>query len=85
MIRCRFGKDESSVAGCRQIVRFVFFTAICLSAVCCFADNRALPNILANDNRAPAGRIDSGILTVHLELREGVWHPDAPQLDAAYA
>ncbi|MCU1305361.1 MAG: multicopper oxidase type 3, partial [Acidobacteriaceae bacterium] len=82
MIRCHFGEDESSLPCCRLIARFVFFTAICLSALCCFADNRTLPNILANDNRAPAGRIDSGVLTLHLELREGIWHPDAPDARA---
>src|SRR5512146_70476 len=38
----------------------------------------ALPEAAANDNRAPAGRLESGVLTLHLELREGVWHPEAP-------
>ncbi len=30
-----------------------------------------------NDNRSPAGRLRSGVLTVDLEAREGEWHPDA--------
>ena len=32
--------------------------------------------IRANDNRTSAGVLRNGILTVHLEVREGVWHPD---------
>ncbi len=48
-----------------------------LVAVCCCASAATLPNIVANDNRAPAGRLESGVLTLHLELREGQWHPEA--------
>ncbi len=51
--------------------------AFCFMAVGCFAAEGALPNLAANDNRAPAGRLDSGILTLHLELRSGRWHPEA--------
>ena len=54
----------------------LLFGNVCLAAVCCFASN-GLPNILANDNRTPAGRLESGVLTLHLELREGQWHPEA--------
>jgi FtsP/CotA-like multicopper oxidase with cupredoxin domain len=46
-------------------------------ALCCLAAGGAMPSIAANDNRAPAGRFESGVLTLHLELREGVWHPHA--------
>lgn len=31
--------------------------------------------ILPNDNRRPAGRLEGGVLTLHLEAREGTWHP----------
>jgi FtsP/CotA-like multicopper oxidase with cupredoxin domain len=30
-----------------------------------------------NDNRSAAGTLGAGVLTVHLEVREGEWHPDA--------
>ncbi|MEP7347441.1 MAG: multicopper oxidase domain-containing protein, partial [Gemmatimonadaceae bacterium] len=30
-----------------------------------------------NDNRAPAGSLSNGVLTIRLEAREGEWHPDA--------
>lgn len=53
-------------------------------ALCCFASVAAaqrsdvpLPHIAANENRASAGTLDNGVLTLHLELREGEWHPGA--------
>jgi FtsP/CotA-like multicopper oxidase with cupredoxin domain len=33
--------------------------------------------IQANSNRAPAGKLENGILTLHLELRQGDWYPEA--------
>ena len=35
-----------------------------------------LPRVTINDNRAPAGMLTNGILTLRLEIREGNWHPD---------
>ncbi len=37
---------------------------------------RALERIAPNDNRAPAGTLRAGILTVRLEVRAGEWRPD---------
>jgi FtsP/CotA-like multicopper oxidase with cupredoxin domain len=36
-----------------------------------------LPNIAINDNRAPAGVLSNGVLVVHLEIAQGLWHPEA--------
>jgi manganese oxidase len=33
--------------------------------------------IQANFNRAPVGKLENGILTLHLELRQGDWYPEA--------
>ena len=33
--------------------------------------------IQANFNRTPAGKLENGILTLHLELRQGDWYPEA--------
>ncbi len=33
--------------------------------------------ILANDNRTPAGTLDHGVLTLHLEIKSGDWYPEA--------
>ena len=32
--------------------------------------------VVISDNRAPAGRLANGVLTLRLEIREGEWHPD---------
>lgn len=41
------------------------------------ASSQSLPGILANQNHMPAGTLRAGILTVHLEIAKGVWHPEA--------
>jgi FtsP/CotA-like multicopper oxidase with cupredoxin domain len=33
--------------------------------------------IRANDNRIPAGKLENGVLTLHLELTSGDWYPEA--------
>jgi manganese oxidase len=40
--------------------------------------------VRANDNRRPAGRLSSGALTVHLEAREGVWHPEGAEVPPGF-
>lgn len=30
----------------------------------------------ANSNRVPGGKVDNGVLTIHLELRPGLWNPE---------
>jgi FtsP/CotA-like multicopper oxidase with cupredoxin domain len=35
--------------------------------------------IQANDNRASAGVLEGGVLTVRLEVRRGMWHPDGDE------
>ena len=37
---------------------------------------QTLESIAANDNRRPAGVLHDGILTLRLELRKGIWHPE---------
>jgi len=32
-----------------------------------------------NDNRAPAGTLNDGVQTIHLEARTGEWHPDSDE------
>ncbi len=41
------------------------------------AQTLVLEQIVANQNRVPAGRLENGILTLHLELRSGAWRPEA--------
>jgi FtsP/CotA-like multicopper oxidase with cupredoxin domain len=37
----------------------------------------AADEILADDNRTPAGKLQDGVLTLSLEIRTGVWHAEA--------
>lgn len=37
---------------------------------------QAVERIVNNDNRAPAGELRQGVLTIRLEAREGDWRPD---------
>lgn len=53
-------------------------------ALFCFAIGAAaqrpdvtLPRIAPNENRVSAGTFDNGILTLHVEVREGRWQPGA--------
>jgi FtsP/CotA-like multicopper oxidase with cupredoxin domain len=48
---------------------------IVLSTVSVPAQNPGL--IVANQNRTPAGKFEAGVLNVQLEIRAGVWHPEA--------
>jgi FtsP/CotA-like multicopper oxidase with cupredoxin domain len=36
-----------------------------------------LPKIMANDNRTPGGHLKAGVLKLRLEMREGIWYPEA--------
>ena len=53
-----------------------FFLAVALIGVATVAAE-TLPNIATNDNRTPAGTLESGVLTMHLEISKGAWHPGA--------
>jgi FtsP/CotA-like multicopper oxidase with cupredoxin domain len=33
--------------------------------------------IQSNSNRVPAGKLENGVLTLHLQLRQGSWYPEA--------
>ncbi len=59
----------------RCVLPVVLCVFLCLSAALSRGADQNLPNVLANDNRTPAGRWESGVLTLHLEVREGRWHP----------
>jgi FtsP/CotA-like multicopper oxidase with cupredoxin domain len=58
--------------------------SLCLSAglLTCLgvapATAQTPPAVSPNDNRIPAGNLRSGVLTIHLEIAEGTWHPLGP-------
>ncbi len=44
------------------------------------APRQELPRAAPNDNRTPAGALRDGILTVALEAKRTMWHPDGDTL-----
>ncbi len=58
---------------------------VSLSPICSVASEQELPKVSANDNRTPAGHLDAGVLTLHLELRAGKWHPGDDQDEQSHA
>jgi len=40
-------------------------------------DAPGIPRIVTHDNTEASGRLENGLLTLRLEIREGEWHPDA--------
>ncbi|MGB9072750.1 MAG: multicopper oxidase domain-containing protein [Terriglobales bacterium] len=56
---------------------------VCLLSALALAQAPAADEIVANQNRIPAGKLEHGVLNVQLELRSGAWRPEAedgPQL-----
>lgn len=55
---------------------FLFLTlATIFASSATFAD-QAIPVAAINDNRATAGVLRNGVLTLHLEMRPAVWYPE---------
>jgi len=57
--------------------------AVCLLSGLTLAQAPPADEIIANQNRASAGKLETSTLNVQLELRDGTWHPEAqggPQL-----
>ena len=50
---------------------------VCFVASLALAQNLTDTNIVANQNRVSAGRLEGGVLNIQLEMREGLWHPEA--------
>src|SRR5215831_9044899 len=58
--------------------RIIWHSALTLSSIglATAAVPRAPESIVANDNRHAAGSLERGVLTLKLQAREGVWHPE---------
>src|SRR5690349_14596175 len=72
---------------CKLTVRVA--RALCLVLAVCLAlpslaaiDLSKLPKVVTHDNLKSAGVLKDGVLTVHLEMKEGAWHPDADDAPA---
>src|SRR5215469_15387330 len=64
-------------AALRRCGHSLALTLSLLLLVAFSASSESLPPILANQNHVPAGTLRDGILTIHLEIAKGVWHPEA--------
>ncbi|HEY3930724.1 MAG TPA: multicopper oxidase domain-containing protein [Candidatus Koribacter sp.] len=53
-------------------------SSVCLAAASCALSFAAqVPTIAANQNRIPAGTLQNHTLELNIEIRRGVWHPEA--------
>src|SRR5690242_16608874 len=71
------GRRRSLVMRAAQSI-FLFFAvaAVTSTAVSWRAAGEDIPEIKTSDNHSPCGRLKDGVLTVELEARAGVWHPE---------
>ena len=60
----------------RVCVGFVWLTAVAAAGAWA-NDAPGIPRIVTHDNTEAAGKLENGLLTLRLEIREGEWHPDA--------
>ena len=62
-----------------KIHRFALRCAaeVCLLSALTLAQGTHADEIVANQNRIAAGTLKNGVLSLQLELRSGVWHPEA--------
>ncbi|MGI9102302.1 MAG: multicopper oxidase domain-containing protein [Terriglobales bacterium] len=72
-VRCCLGSVRAIA-----LASLLFFTIASPAAI----DLSKLPKVVTHDNVKSAGVLKDGVLTVHLELREGAWHPDADDAPA---
>ena len=67
-----------------RVVRALCLVLLLLVAISSLAviDLSKLPKVVTHDNLKSAGVLKDRVLTVHLELKEGAWHPDADDAPA---
>jgi FtsP/CotA-like multicopper oxidase with cupredoxin domain len=56
--------------------RRAYWTCLGLAVFACRLAAPRATRVIPNDNRAPAGSLQGGVLTLHLEAREARWFPD---------
>jgi FtsP/CotA-like multicopper oxidase with cupredoxin domain len=63
----------------RCFILFCLFCVVAAAVPTAFFGRDAgedIPEIKANDNRLPCGRLKDGVFTIELEARVGVWYPE---------
>src|SRR5690348_11360962 len=59
------------------LCRIASILLICLALAAFASAGDSLPPILANQNHTSGGQLRNGVLTIHLEIAKGAWHPEA--------
>ena len=67
----------------RQLPRRALLCAVLFAAPAPAAPD--LVHVIPNDNRRAAGSLKNGVLTLRLEVRTGVWHPEGLRGDSVVA
>jgi FtsP/CotA-like multicopper oxidase with cupredoxin domain len=69
--------------GCDVAGNFVRGLCLLAALVACTSNlplaAGSVPAIASNDNRSRAGQLRNGVLTLHLEVGEGQWHPESKE------
>lgn len=69
--------DNSSMTEAWQVVRrWAYWTCLSVAVFACRSAVSREARVIPNDNRTPAGSLQGGVLTLHLEAREARWFPD---------
>jgi FtsP/CotA-like multicopper oxidase with cupredoxin domain len=59
----------------RKRTRFMLVLS-CVAASAFAAATESLPTIVTNDNHTPGGELHGKILTIRIEIAQGLWHPE---------
>jgi FtsP/CotA-like multicopper oxidase with cupredoxin domain len=74
-----------SAPGIERVLLAGLFLFSITPLIAATSDISDLPKIVTHDNLKSGGQLKDGVLTIHLEVKEGAWHPDgddAPGLAA---
>jgi FtsP/CotA-like multicopper oxidase with cupredoxin domain len=74
-------RQEKSMNG-HFIRRSLLVALLVASAIDARLSAQTLEPIATNDNRVPAGQLRNGVLTLRLELRPALWHPEGESGEA---
>ena len=64
-------------SGLLRLLAATLFAIWSIGTPLAVAEISDLPAITTHDNLKSAGQLKDGVLTIHLEVKEGVWHPNA--------
>src|SRR5262245_44094362 len=69
-------QSRSMIETWQVLRRWVHWTCFAVAVSACRPAVAREARVVPNDNRAPAGSLQGGVLTLHLEAHEARWFPD---------